>query len=193
MSDATVSTDLFDLYLGADAGSERLRGADLRGYAMLHLAAHGRVDRTFPQRTALALSPVGDDDGWLTIADVLDLDLDLDGLLVVLSACDTANRRVRGGDGVQSLARAFLFAGARAVVASLWPVDDRAASQTMTELYRGALAEGLAPPAALRRAKLAIKSGTTRGIGAHTTRDETRSTAGHPALWGPFVYVGAPH
>ncbi len=144
---ASVSGRFFDLHLGAEASRRRLAG-DLRKYSVLHFAAHGYVDREFPQRTGIALSFAGGEDGFYTIGDVLD-GLDVDAKFVVLSACDTARGEVKRGEGVESMARAFMYAGARGVVASLWEVADWAAAETMGVFYRGALKRGLPPSQAL--------------------------------------------
>jgi CHAT domain-containing protein len=163
-----------DLHLGAEASRDRLRG-DLRGYSVLHLAAHGFVDRNSPRRTGLALSFTGEEDGYLTIEDVLELDLDAD--LVVLSGCETARGEVRSGEGIESMARAFLHAGARGVVASLWQLDDRAAADTMERFYEGWQRGGAPIGRSLREAKLELRRA------ADTV---------HPFYWAPFVYVGFP-
>jgi CHAT domain-containing protein len=121
------------------------------------------VDREFPQRTGIALAFGEGGEGYFTIGDVMELDLDAE--LVVLSACQTARGEVMGGEGVQSMARAFLYAGARSVVASLWQVEDRTASETMEEFYRRSLRGGLSPGRALRQAKLAVRrSKAMRGV-----------------------------
>jgi CHAT domain-containing protein len=118
------------------------------------------------------LSLVGNDqeDGFLQLNEVTGLRLNAD--LVVLSACRSGQGRLRRGEGVTGLARAFLYAGSKGVVCSLWPVDDRATAQLMTAMY-GHLGKGLAAPEALRAAQ----------------RELIR--AGRPPLyWAPFVCIG---
>jgi CHAT domain-containing protein len=177
--------------LGAAASRARLAG-DLRDCSVLHLACHGFVDARTPGRTGIALSPTEQDDGYFTIADALELDLDAD--LVVLSACETAQGEMRAGEGIESLARAFLYSGARGVVASLWQVDDRAAARTMELFYRAWLEEGRPPARALREAKLALlrgelELGPARGV-ALGAQAAPGAAAGHPSSWAPFVHVG---
>jgi CHAT domain-containing protein len=188
----SLDQDRIELHLGDRASRARL-GGDLRGFAALHLACHGHVDAEDPLRTGIALAPAEGDDGWFTIADALELDLDAD--LVVLSACQTARGEARAGEGVESLARAFLYAGARGLVASLWQVDDRAAARTMEGFYRAWLEQGLPPARALRAAKLALRRGElelgpARGVALEGSRARTALDAGHPFLWAPFVHVG---
>lgn len=135
--DVSINTRNFDLRLGRDASADLFARNDLRSYTILHLAAHGYADNHSSQRSGIALSYGEDDDGYLTIAEVMELDLDAD--LVVLSACQTAKGPIRSGDGVQSLARAFMYAGARSVLASFWNVDDRATMLLMTRFYENIL------------------------------------------------------
>jgi CHAT domain-containing protein len=179
-----------DLFLGSEVSRARL-ASDLRGYAVLHFACHGFIDPEFPQRSGLALSASPEDAGWFTIGDALELDLDAN--LVVLSACETARGEPKAGEGVESLARAFLDAGARAVVASLWQVGDWAAAETMQGFYEGALERGLPPARALREAKLALRrSMAVRGVGVVSpgVAAPPMLECGHPFFWAPFIHVG---
>jgi CHAT domain-containing protein len=189
---ASLSGRFFDLYLGAEASRQRLAG-DLRRYSVLHFAAHGNVEREFPQRTGIVLTAAGEEEGLYTIGDVLD-GLDVDAKFVVLSACDTARGEVKQGEGVESMARAFMYAGARGVVASLWQVDDVAAAETMGEFYRGALKRGLPPSQALWEAKRSMRgSKRVRGVAGLTGGPRASVDAGHPYFWAPFIYIGLPH
>jgi len=183
-----------ELHLGARASRTHLQG-NLRDFSVLHLACHGFIDAAHPQRTGIALSPTAADDGWFTIGQALELDLDCD--LVVLSACQTARGEVRAGEGVESLARAFLYAGARGLIASLWQVDDLAAGRTMADFYASWLREGHAPAHALRAAKLALRRsevglGPERGVSleAQALNRSLAADPGHPFYWAPFVHVG---
>ena len=80
-------------------------------------------------------------DPFLTLPDIYDMRLNAD--LVVLSACSTAEGRHVPGEGPIGLARAFMYAGAPRVVASLWRVNDSATAELMKRFYRGMLVEGL--------------------------------------------------
>lgn len=200
-----------DVYLGESATESRLR-EDPQRYSIVHIAAHGAVDGSDPRRSGLVLSASGDDDGFLTVAEVLDLDLDAD--LVVLSACDTARGAVRRGEGVQSVARAFLYAGSRGVVATLWQVDDRETEAVMRSFYKALTGTALTgthrPPAeALRQARLEVRRappksegflGVGRGEKLPGAPERKRAPgragsdlAGHPYFWAPFITIaGAP-
>ncbi len=189
------------LLLGAAATPRALAG-DLTRFSLVHCAAHGEVDPLDARLTGLRLSPSGDDDGFLSLGDVLELSFDAD--LAVLSACETGRGAERLGEGTQSLARAFLHAGARGVVASLWRVDDRETTRIMQGFYDGMFAGGLTASAALRQARLAIRSAspepgafraTGRGDRAPGERvapvpEAASDLAGHPYFWAAFTYVG---
>ncbi len=182
------SSSSFDIHMGAYATPDVLR-EDLRAFSVLHLAAHGFVDPDFPMQSGLALTFREKEDGFFTVADVLDMQLDAN--LVVLSACETAQGTVLGGEGAQSLARAFMIAGARSVVASLWQVADRETADTMIEFYRGAFERGLSVPAALRAAKLKVRlTEGARGLTTGTGGASRRIDAAHPYYWAPFIHSG---
>lgn len=199
--DGSLETTHLDMHLGSASSRERLAG-DLRQYAVVHLACHGFIDPDLPQRSGIALSASGGVEGdpqgvgWFTIRDALELDLDAD--LVVLSACETARGEPKAGEGVESLARAFLYSGARGLVASLWQVEDRAAALTMATFYAGWLEGNLPPAAALREAKLALRRNRvepdrnrSRPISPVPGRGMPTS-AGHPYYWAPFIHIGLP-
>jgi CHAT domain-containing protein len=94
-------------------------------------------------------------DGILTAEEVAGLDL-RGCELAVLSACETGLGKVAGGEGVQGLQKAFQAAGARALLASLWRVDDPATSLLMERFYNGLWSEHLPPTQALRQAQLHV-------------------------------------
>jgi CHAT domain-containing protein len=140
------------LLVGDAATEAALKRQPLGRYEVLHLAAHGFADTKFPERAALVL--LGDstagEDGLLQPREIARYNLN--ARLVVLSACDTAVGPTLGQEGVVNLARAFLVAGAGAVMTSLWPVDDTLAAALMRAFY-GRLARGATLSEALRSAK----------------------------------------
>lgn len=139
----------------------------------LHFAVHGYLDPELLGQSALVLTPDAKHDGLLQLREILRLRFRAD--LVTLSACETAGGRNEAGEGVMSLARAFLFAGASALVASLWEVSDEASAALMTRFYEGVF-DGANTASALRAAKLEL-------IGDPATA--------HPFYWGPFVLAGS--
>ncbi len=101
---------------------------------IIHLATHGLLEgenKGIP--TAIALAPSGNDNGLLTPAEIVDLPINAE--LVVLSACDTGRGKITG-DGVIGLSRSLITAGASSVIVSLWSVPDSPTSELMTEFYQ---------------------------------------------------------
>jgi CHAT domain-containing protein len=162
---------------GVDASRSRLLGADLDQYRYIHFATHGLVDARYPALSSLLLTQFDGaghpQDGYLRQRDIYNLDLNAD--LVVLSACDTALGRDIRGEGLIGMTQAFMFAGARSLVVSLWKVDDAATEELMARFYEGLLADGLRPAQALRQAQLSLAQ-------------ERRY--GHPFFWSGFVLTG---
>ncbi len=173
------------LVLGAEASEAAVKAADLSQYAILSFATHGLItgDISGLAEPALAFSPPAQasalDDGLLTASEAAALKLNADW--VILSACNTAaGDGTPGAEGLSGLARAFLFAGARSILVSHWPVrDDAAAILTTATLRQVQQVPGLGRAEALRRAMLDILA------------DETHPDAlAHPSAWAPFVLVG---
>jgi CHAT domain-containing protein len=146
------------LALDFDANLETVKDGRLRPYRFLHFATHGVLDGEHPALSGLVLSLVDEKGrerpGFLVLHDVYDLDLNAD--LVVLSGCQTALGQEIRGEGLVGLVRGFFHAGAAAVVASLWRVEDRATALLMSRFYHALLVEGRRPPAALREAQRAM-------------------------------------
>jgi len=140
------------LVLVGDAATEAaVKAQTLADYRILHFAAHGITSSKVPARSALVLKPSGAEDGLLQAREILNLRLNT--ALVTLSACDTSTGADQGQDGVASLVRPFVAAGARSVVANLWTAQDNFSLTLMREFYRE-LAGGSDIGEALRRAKL---------------------------------------
>ena len=154
--------------------SPPLDAEELRGRSVLHLATHARADDRRPWWSEIDLGPDRDGEPNATLrADVIAVS-DYAADLVVLSACETAGGRILSGEGVLGLSSAFLAAGSPVVVASLWPVEDRAAGVFMDVFYR-ALAGGHTVAEALAAA------------GEDLRKDPATA---HPFYWSAFVAVG---
>jgi CHAT domain-containing protein len=123
------------LLLGTSATETAFKGSGLDQYRVIHLAVHGFADSTFPDRAALVLlsDRSAGEDGFLQASEIVQLRFDAD--LVVLSACDTAVGPLQGQEGIANLSRAFLLAGARTVVSTLWQVDDSSSLFLMKHFY----------------------------------------------------------
>nr|WP_199305036.1 CHAT domain-containing tetratricopeptide repeat protein [Coleofasciculus sp. FACHB-125] len=102
---------------------------------MIHLATHGLLDdfQGLGIPGAIALTPSGKDDGFLTASEILNLKLNAE--LVVLSACDTGRGKLTG-DGVIGLSRSLITAGVPSVIVTLWAIPDNPSALLMTEFYR---------------------------------------------------------
>ncbi|SNY39101.1 CHAT domain-containing protein [Paractinoplanes atraurantiacus] len=198
-------------------GQEVLRGEEATGKAVLdrmvtarvvHLATHGSLAEGAPYSAELALA--GADS--LTVPDLMGLGTTID--LAVLSACDSGRGRVGSAGDVVGLTRAFLGAGVRELIVSLWPVHDRIACLTMVALHRHLLA-GEPTAVALARAQRETRAMTepeandlyhsleteagrddgpaslrTRHIGPDTD-DPQVPGIDHPFFWAPFIHVGS--
>ena len=137
---------------GAQASEAAVKSEPLADFKVIHLAAHGVSDEMEPDRTALVFAPGSEsEDGLWQAREIRRTRLNAD--VVVLSACETGSGRLQGQEGVMNLARAFLTAGARSVVASLWDVDDRSTATLMESFYEH-LKGGSTVNDALRQAQL---------------------------------------
>jgi CHAT domain-containing protein/Tfp pilus assembly protein PilF len=134
-----------------------LNGA-LADFRIVHFATHGVLDNQRPSLSGLVLSLVtkgGErQNGYVRLHDIYNLRLGAD--LVVLSACQTALGKEMKGEGLIGLTRAFMYAGAPRVVATLWQVNDLATAELMKHFYGAMLQGGLRPAAALREAQLRL-------------------------------------
>lgn len=142
------------VYVGAEAVAPKLQREGMV-YRTVHLACHGTFNPQAPLASGLMLA-----DGKLDAMTILQ-NLELRADLVVLSACDSGQAALLRGDELMGLARSILYAGADAVLVSLWPVDDLATALLMDAFYRAraALPPGLTSTAeALRQAQLLLRS-----------------------------------
>jgi CHAT domain-containing protein len=161
------------------ANQSTATGGDLSQYRYVHFATHGLFNNEHPELSGLVLSLVDeagkDTDGFLRLVEIYNLKLPAE--LVVLSACKTGLGKEVKGEGLMSLTRGFMHAGAARVLVSLWGVNDRSTAALMSRLYQGLLQEKLTPAAALRKAQLAI--GQERQWAA-------------PYYWAAFTLHGEP-
>ena len=157
--------------VGSWASEKALKERDLRSYDILHFAAHAIADEGRPDRSAVLLAPgAANEDGLLQTREIEGLDLD--GRIVVLSACETASGAILSGEGVLSLARAFFAAGAKTVIGTRWPIRDNDAAALFDVFYQR-LGEGSSLSEALKLAK-------TQAIDAKRP----------PAAWASLVLLG---
>lgn len=179
---AGLYTTQAELLLGDAATEERAKTLDRRT-RYVHFAAHGLLDERFPLDSAVALSlrdppEAGRDNGLLQVWEIFE-QVRVDADLVVLSACQTAAGEYVDGEGLIGLTRAFHYAGARSVAASLWSVDDLATAELMVHFHRS-LRQGMSKDEALRSAQLGLLRGTSpRG-----------PDAAAPYFWAAFQLYG---
>lgn len=175
--EAVAIAELFDTQpLLWDKASEATVRQQMPQAQIIHLATHGLLEYGDPQESgvrdfpgAIALAPSGTDDGLLTSAEIQQMDLNAD--LVVLSACDTGRGRI-SGDGVIGLSRSLITAGVPSVVVSLWQVPDQPTAFLMKEFYQN-LQHTPDKAQALRQAMLT-----------------TMETHPEPINWAAFTLIG---
>ncbi len=170
-----IPGDKVDLLIGNAASEDAVKSMSLEDYRILHFACHGLLDERRPLRSALVLA-VGEgreNDGLLQMREIYGLRIRAD--LVVLSACQTARGSLEYAEGPMGLARSFFFSGARAVLATLWPVADKAGLILTREFYRQYFS-GQSAGEALRLAKMKM-------IG---------SSWSHPYYWAGYALNGDP-
>ena len=172
------SAEKVSVRLGAEAQEAVLKGPEAKDYRRIHLATYAFANPEFPRRSSVILSQAdlgSDEDGLLSLYEVFHLKLDAD--LVVLSACETGLGKLEKGEGMIELTRGFLYAGARSLVVSLWPVNDQSTAILMERFYRN-LKEGKPKAEALRLAKLSLRD------------DPDMPELHDPFHWAPFILVG---
>ncbi len=175
------------LMAGTGAGEAAVRQR-LPEFSVIHFATHGFLIDGKPFDSFLALgrrSSASGDDGKLTTGEIYDLKLHAD--LVVLSACRTADGPVTG-DGIVGMSRAFFYAGAGRVLATLWDVADVPTERLISRFYLHA-ASGAVPREALRVAQLDLLAALRKGRVRVNTPLGTVSLPEHPMFWAGFVML----
>jgi CHAT domain-containing protein/Tfp pilus assembly protein PilF len=181
-----------DVLLGANATETKLKELSEQGrladYAILHFATHGALSGQIigSAEPGLILTPpskdISDpkvlerDDGYLTASEIATLKMDADW--VVLSACNTAGAQTENGEALSGMARAFFYAGARALLVSHWAVGSDAAVKLTTRAF----AELRSHPKSGRAEALRVSMRELIGRGT--------PLEAHPSQWAPFVVVG---
>ena len=181
-----VKAEARDIRLGAQATEREVKrlsaSGELAKYRMVHFATHGvlagQLDGT--HEPGLILTPpdqaTEEDDGYLSASEIAALKLDADW--VILSACNTAAGAATSAEALSGLARAFIYAQARALLVSHWAVYSDATVKLITAAVREMARDPKVGRAeALRRSMLALI-------------DKGEPHEAHPAFWAPFVVVG---
>ncbi|CAH3188723.1 unnamed protein product [Porites lobata] len=143
--------------------------------ALVHIAAHGEMETgeiaLAPKTTSSSVNPARKEDYLLTMKDVLKAQIR--ARLVVLSCCHSGRGEIKS-EGVVGIARAFLGAGARAVLVSLWAIDDEATMEFMKVFYQE-LVHGRSASEALNKAMKSMRES-----------DDFSAVR----YWAPFVLIG---
>lgn len=159
-----------DLFLGNMATKSNFM-EKYSDYDILHLAMHAIVNEEDSDMSSLIFN----NDERLYLSELYDMKIPAH--LAVLSACDTGSGELKEGEGVQSLSRAFTYAGVKSTVMSLWPVPDRETSVIMTEFYNN-LKAGKSKDEALQLAKVDY------------LKNVSEVEFKHPYYWAGFIVSG---
>ena len=181
----SVGAPVSSIRLGTMATETAVKRAQLDRFRVVHFATHGLLAGQVADfhggvpEPALVLSPpetaTEEDDGLLTVSEIAQLRLDADW--IVLSACNTAAGGATNAESLAGLARAFFYAGARALLASHWEVYSDAAVKLVVKAFAELQADArIGRAEAMRRSMTAII--------------EQGGFSSHPAYWAPFVVVG---
>ena len=181
-----------DIFLGKKASEQQVKTMDLSDRRVIAFATHALVPQDLDglNQPALALcSPevTGEkEDGLLTLGEILKLKLNADW--IVLSACNTGAAEGAGAEAVSGLGRAFFYAGSRAILVSMWPVETTSARQLTSRLFEYQKKDkSLSRSGALRQSILALMDGPGMmdpGSG------KIAASYAHPFFWAPFIVVG---
>jgi CHAT domain-containing protein len=181
-----------DVFLGRQASEQRVKSMDLLDRKVIAFATHALVpgDLDGLDQPALALSAPSisgnDEDGLLTMGEILRLKLNADW--VVLSACNTGAAAGKGAEAISGLGRAFFYAGTRAILVSMWPVETTSARELTTGLFRYQQEDKkLSRARALQKSALALIDGP--GLKDPASGKIAASYA-HPLFWAAFIVVG---
>jgi len=146
---------------------------------ILHLAMHTILNDSLPMFSKLVFSKPDketSDDGFLNTYEIYNMKLN--ARLAVLSACETGTGMLQKGEGVMSMARAFIYAGCPSIVMTLWQVEDKSGVKIMEDFYYY-LSKGKKKDVALRMAKL-------------NHLESSDPLTSHPHYWLGYVNIGNP-
>jgi CHAT domain-containing protein len=165
--------------IGRDA-SEKSFKALAPTCTRIHLATHGVIDNRQPLYSHLLLTKTNNDpenDGLLEAREIMNMDLRAD--LAVLSACETANGRIREGEGVVGMSWAFFVAGTRSMLVSQWKVNSASTSQLMVDFYQ-----------TLGFSNVLSKSNKAEALQKAALKLLRSRQYRHPFYWAAFVLIG---
>lgn len=171
----TAANRSAQVFLGQSAQESSLKAKAIQQARFLHISTHAEVNEQNPYLSGIILNPSDEsevEDGTLYISEAYNLSLNAD--LVVLSTCQSKIGKHIKGEGMLGLSRAFLYAGGRNLMASLWDVEDEVTALIMQDFYSNVF-DGQSYSQALRQAKLKLIAS---------------NTFSYPMDWAPFVLIG---
>jgi CHAT domain-containing protein len=145
-------------------------------YDIIHLSMHALMNDKDPMHSTLIFSQLNDtiDDGYLKTYEIYGLPLK--AKMVVLSSCNSGGGLMSSGEGILSLARAFIYAGSQSVVMSLWEIEDKSGTEIVEKFYKN-LKGGYSKSESLKKARIDFLK----------QADQLRS---HPYFWSTLVVYG---
>ena len=163
------------LYENSDARESVFKN-ESGNYDIIHLAMHTLLNDKDPMRSTLIFSQLRDslEDGYLKTYEIYGIPLK--AKMVVLSSCNTGTGLLFSGEGILSLARAFIFSGSQSVVMSMWEIEDKSGTEIVKMFYKN-LKEGYPKSLALKKARMDFLKNA----------DQLRS---HPYFWSTLVIYG---
>ena len=164
-----------DNITGVEASEKNLKNIDLSNYKYVVFATHGILEsQNFKIREpSLVLGKTGNnqgDDGLFTMTEIMGSKFNAD--LVALTACNTGSGKIMNGEGIIGLGRAFQYAGAKSVLASLWSVNEEPSVNLTAYFIRN------------------LKNGSNKSTALRLARNEIRKQFNHPMYWAPFILIG---
>jgi CHAT domain-containing protein len=163
-----------ELFLDEDFTATRLKDVGQRNFQLMHVSSHFQLSPGTEINSFLLLG----DGTRLTLGDMRNQNYRFDQVdLLTLAACDTGlgGGRDANGKEIEGLGVLAQQQGARAVLATLWPVADQSTATLMADMYQRRQAQGLSKAEALRQAQLALMA---------------QPKYAHPFYWAPFILMG---
>jgi CHAT domain-containing protein len=152
------------------AATESLLKDRIKEFSHIHVASHGEFFSANPLASRLRLSKDSRNDGELTVSEVYEMSINAD--LVMLSACETGLGKVSNGDDVIGLMRGFLYSGAKAVIGTLWEVDDEATADLSKRFYSN------------------LRKGWSNAKALAEAQEFVAGKKPHPFYWAAFAMSG---
>ena len=169
-------------FLREKANEKQIKKLDLSKFNVISFATHAEVYGNFTEfnEPFLVLTPphksTEEDDGLLTTSEISQLDLKSD--LVILSACNTSSKINKYAEGFSGLVSSFFQAGAKSIISTYWPVEDKAGYILMTKTMEKVIKKNFSVPQALQATKTEFINGKYG--------EEYKK----PFYWAPYVYIG---